>query len=173
MLRVIVATFRSVAFVGLCVVIATPVSAASLVASWDGTNLTLAPKPTRVFLQLDERTSPAGLANRAKTHRFTLVLGGLAADPDPETGYLVFLNLDEKAKSSTDDEGYVGAINFFGMPPTAAEPSRLVSFEISPTLVRLEEIGRLSGPISVTFVPTGRPAEGSRASVAKIDIYEN
>jgi hypothetical protein len=160
------------AFAGLCVVIATPVSAASLVASWDGTNLTLGPKPTRAVLKLAERMSPAVLADRAKTHRYTLVLGGLAADPDPETGYLVFLNLDQ-SEPSRDDEGYVGAINFFGMPPTAAEASRLISFEVSLQLIGLEDIGRLSAPISVTFVPTSPPVEGSRASVAKIALYEN
>ena len=115
-LRVIVATFRNMAFAGLCVVIATPVSAASLVGSWDGTNLTLGPKPTRAVLQLAGHMTPAALAERAKAHRYTLVLSGLAADPDPETGYLVFLNLSQSAKPSKDDEGYVGAISFFGMP---------------------------------------------------------
>ena len=53
--------------------------------------------------------SPAALAERAKAHRYTLVLSGLAADPDPETGYLVFLNLSKSATPSKDDEGYVGA----------------------------------------------------------------
>ena len=172
-LRVIVATFRNLAFAGLCVVIATPVSAASLVGSWDGTNLILGPKPTRAVLQLAGHMTPTALAERAKAHRYTLVLSGLAADPDPETGYLVFLNLSQSAKPSKDDEGYVGAISFFGMPRSAAQPSRMLSFEVSPHLASLQELGRLSAPISVTFVPIGVPVEGSRASVAKIDLYEN
>jgi hypothetical protein len=92
---------------------------------------------------------------------------------DPETGYLVFLNLSQSAKLSKDDEGYVGAISFFGMPRSAVQPSRMLSFEVSPHLASLQELGRLSAPISVTFVPTGVPVEGSRASVAKIDLYEN
>ena len=40
-------------------------------------------------------------------------------------------------------------------------------------LVRLQQAGRLNGPISVTFVPATTPAGGSRPSIAEIALYTN
>jgi hypothetical protein len=153
--------------------ITTSACAASVVASWGGDKFSLTSRPGRAELQLFENVNPLALADQAKSRRFTLVLRGLSVDADPHIGYFIFLNFDEGTKPCKEDAGYVGAINFFGMPRTSDGAGRSVSFEVSSVLVRLQQTGRLNGPLSVTFVPTGSLADESRPIVASISLYED
>ncbi len=162
---------RGLILAGLSIVIPTRLDAATRVASWKGETLVLTPGPVRAVLRLSVGMTVETLAAEAQTRRIILRLGGIFANRDPQTGYLVFLNLGEDANASPNDIGYVGALSFFGMPKELGERSRAVSFEVSPVLVRLQQAGRLSGPISATFVPAALPAVGSRPSIAKIALY--
>jgi len=164
---------RGLILAGLSIVIPTRLHAATRVASWEGKTLVLTPGPARAVLRLSGNMTVETLAAQAQTRRIILRLGGIFANRNPQTGYLVFLNLGEDAKASPNDIGYVGALSFFGMPKELSEGSRAVSFEVSPVLVRLQQAGRLNGPISVTFVPATTPAGGSRPSIAEIALYTN
>jgi hypothetical protein len=164
---------RGLILAGLSVVIPNRLDAASIVASWEGETLVLTPGAARAILRLSGTFDVAALAAQARTHRFILRLSGIFANHDPRTGYLVFLNAGEDARAGIDDPGYVGALSFFGMPRELSQGSRAVSFEVSSALVRLQQGGRLNAPISVTFVPTALPAEGSRPSISEIALYAN
>ncbi len=164
---------RGLILTGISIVIPTRLDAATRVASWKGETLVLTPGPARAMLRLSGNMTVEMLAAEAQTRRIILRLGGIFANRDPQTGYLVFLNLEEDANASPDDTGYVGALSFFGMPKELREGSRAVSFEVSPVLVRLQQAGRLNGPISATFVPAAMPAKGSRPSIAEIALYVN
>lgn len=162
---------RGLILAGLSTVIPTRLDAATRVASWEGETLVLTPGPARAVLRLSGNMTVETLAAQAQTRRIILRLGGIVAKRDPETGYLVFLNLGEDARASPNDIGYAGALSFFGMPRELREGSRSVSFEVSPVLVRLQQAGRLNGPVSATFVPAELPAEASRPSIAEIALY--
>jgi hypothetical protein len=164
---------RGLILAGLSVMIPSRVDAAAMIASSEGETLVLTPGPARVVLRLSVGMTVETLAAEAQTRRIILRLGGIFANRDPQTGYLVFLNLEEDAKASPNDIGYAGALSFFGKPTELREGSRAVSFEVSPVLVRLQQAGRLNGPISATFVPAGIPAKGSRPSIAEIALYVN
>jgi len=163
---------RGLVLAGLSIVIPTRLDAATRIAS-EGETLVLTPGPARAVLRLSGNMTVETLAAQAQTRRIILRLGGIFANRDPQTGYLVFLNLGEDAKATTGDIGYVGALSFFGMPKKLSEGSRAVSFEVSPVLVRLQQAGRLNGPISVTILPATTPAGGSRPSIAEIALYAN
>jgi hypothetical protein len=138
---------RGVILGGLSIVIPTRLDAATRLASWEGeTTLVLAPGPTRAVLRLSENMTVETLAAQAHTRRIILRLDGIFANLDPQTGYLIFLNLGEDAKASLNDTGYVGALSSLGMPRELREGSRAVSFEVSPVLVRLQQAGRLIRP---------------------------
>ena len=164
---------RGLILAGLSLMIPRRLAAASKVAAWEGERLILAPGPTRAVLHLSENMTMATLGAQAQTRRFILRLAGIFAQRDPQTGYLVFLNLGEDAKPSPEDIGYAGALSFFGMPRDITEGSRAVSFEVSPVLLRLRQSGRLDGQLAVTFVPSKAPAEGSRPSISEIALYAN
>jgi hypothetical protein len=164
---------RGLILAGLSVMIPSRLDAAAMIASWEGEKLVLTPGPAHALLRLSENMNGATLAAQARTRRIILRLGGIAANRDPQTGYLVFLNAREDVKPTADDIGYAGALSFFGMPKEVSEGSRAVSFEVSLVLLRLQQAGRLNGPVAVTFVPAASPAEGSRPSISEIALYAN
>jgi hypothetical protein len=164
---------RGLLSAGLSMMIPRRLHAAASVARWEGETLLLTQEPTRAVLHLSENMTVATLAAQAQTRRFILRLAGIFAKRDPQTGYLVFLNLGEDAKPSPEEIGYVGALSFFGMPKDVSEGSRAVSFEVSPVLLRLRQSGRLDGQLAVTFVPAKVPAEGSQPSISTIALYVN
>ena len=164
---------RGLILAGLSMAIPTRLDAAAMIADWEGETLVLAPGAARAILRLSGTMTVANLAAQAQTRRIILRLGGIAANRDPETGYFVFLNAGDDVKPTADDLGYAGALSFFGMPKDVSEGSRAVSFEVSPVLVRLQQAGRLNGPLSVTILPATPPAGGSRPSIAEIALYAN
>jgi hypothetical protein len=106
---------------------------------------------------------------RGTPARYNLVIKGLVTDREPGKGFLVFLNAAPDVKASRDDPGYVGTINFFGVPNIAPErSSRVVSFDATATLSRLARAGRLQTPLTVTFVPSGEIDSESHPAIGLV-----
>jgi hypothetical protein len=97
---------RGLILAGLSMMIPRRLHAVESVARWEGETLVLTSGPARAVLDLSENMTVAALTAQAQTRRFILRLAGIFARRDPQTGYLVFLNLGEGAKPSPEDIGY-------------------------------------------------------------------
>ena len=141
-------------------------------ASWSGGSMALRPDGARLELKPAIESDASALLGTSKSHRMTLVLRGIATDRPPGTGYLVFLNLPEGVNASLDDPGYVGGLNFFGMPGSSeGRSARAVSFEISEVIERLAQVGRLDEALTLTIAPSGRPSPDAHPIIDAINIF--
>ncbi len=164
---------RRCALAGLLGALVTTASeAATELAAAKGGPIVLAAEATQVALRPTGGVNIAAALSQTQSRRFSLLLRGLAASRPPEAGYLVFFNVPAGATPGMDDPGLAGTISFFGAPASAEGSARNVSFEVSGVLRRLRLAGRLGDALSVTFVPTGKPAPDSRPTINQIALME-
>jgi hypothetical protein len=164
---------RCFVLVGVAALVSTGGIAAVQVAKGTEEHVVLKGGVTRVVLRPTDGIDLAERLANLEGRRFTLVLGGLAADRQPGTPYLVFLNLPEGAETSPSDPGFAGTLSFFGVPRnTGGDSPRTISYEISDVLARLRQAGRLERQLSVTIVPGRPPISDSHPIIEKITLVE-
>jgi hypothetical protein len=121
--------------------------------------------PVQVTLAPDK--DGAALASRLKEtaprHKLYLVLRGLRADGQPEVLYDVHLDLPPGAPPDRNEPSYVGSLDFFNASGYASESSsRFYSYDVSDAVRRLKTRDLLREPITVTIVPTAKPAKTAK-----------
>lgn len=127
--------------------------------------------PTEVQLDTPPATEIAASTALAGTNRrLLLVLEGLAARVVPDVLYEAFLNLPRGANDEQKRKSYVGTFSFFRAGEHDGHPSGSLSFDITETVRTLREARQLGSRTSVTFIPIGAPAAGSRAIVGRVRL---
>jgi hypothetical protein len=95
-------------------------------------------------------------------------LRGLYAERPAQQVFDIFLDSTMAEKARRDDAGFIGSLNFFGMPATREDSTRAVSFEVADAIMRLARAGRLDVAMRVSFVPK-TDARG-KAGFARIEL---
>jgi hypothetical protein len=140
--------------------------------------------PTRIPLRAmpsragAKARSLAALLERVQPEEHVLlVLRGLHAEQPPNIVVQVFLGLSEgEAPAATqDDPHYAGTLNFFNVvrPPGGEGvhgPDQFDSFDVTDVIQNLRTAKKLTDPVHLTLQPVGKAAEGSKPSIARIDL---
>ena len=146
-------------------------SAAELLATSRPQVVILSEQSVRVLLQ-PQREGILAYLQESGSPRVTLVCRGVSARKAPGTSFLLFLNVAEGARLTSEDVGLVGSLSFFGGAPRGGELQwPTVSFEISAAIEGLKRVGRLALPLSVTFVGARKPESDSNPKIQQIDLY--
>jgi hypothetical protein len=166
--------WRRVAYIGLLIAALLPMRATAQSPVWNGDRAVLEGTPTRIPLRPLEAAEAKELLAEPQSRRLTLVLRGLTTNVQPGIGYWLFLNLPPSETPSLADAGYIGSINFFGMPAnTESGHPRAVSFDISHVMARLAKLGRLDERLTLTIAPSGSPEPNAHPAVDQIAIFES
>jgi len=121
--------------------------------------------------------SLAALLDRVQQDEHVLlVLRGLHAEQPPNIVVQVYLGLSEGEMPTTqDDPHYAGTLNFFNVvrPPGGEGvhgPDQFDSFDVSDVIQNLRTAKKLTDPVHLTLQPVGKAAEGSKPSIARVDL---
>jgi hypothetical protein len=121
--------------------------------------------------------SLAALLDRVQPDEHVLlVLRGLHAEQPPNFSVHVYLGLSEgEAPTTPDDPHYAGTLNFANVArPAGAEgvhgPDQFDSFDVSDVIQNLRTAKKLIDPVHLTLQPVGKAADGSKPSIARIDL---
>jgi hypothetical protein len=138
------------------------------------TRIPLKAMPTRAGAKA--RSLSALLERVQAEEHVLLVMRGLHAEHPPNIVVQVYLGLAEGETPTTpDDPHYAGTLNFFNVvrPPGAEGvhgPDQFDSFDVSDVIQNLRTAKKLTDPIQLTLQPVGKAAEGSKPSIARIDL---
>lgn len=138
-----------------------------------GRPVELGARPARSLLSL-EPGRPATALDPSGERRTYLVIKDLHAWAQPEVLYHIYL---APRGGRPEPSAYVGNINFFDAefhdhgqsPLDEALGENFYSFDVTQLLTRLAA-GRVAGPLEVTLVPGGRPAQDARPLVGAVAL---
>lgn len=121
--------------------------------------------------------SLAALLDRVQQDEHVLlVLRGLHAEQPPNIVVQVYLGLAEgETPAAQDDPHYAGTLNFSNVVrPRGADgvhgPDQFDSFDVSDVIQNLRTAKKLTDPVQLTLQPVGKAAEGSKPTIARIDL---
>lgn len=129
--------------------------------------------PTEVVLETKDLASR--VAALAANRRFYLLLRDPHAEAQPDTLYHVYLGLAQGATPEKGSASDVGALNFYNAVPLEAgskNKTTFRSFDVTALLKSLQQRNEIGDRITVTIVPSGVPAAGAKASIARIELVE-
>lgn len=138
------------------------------------TRIPLRAVPTRAGAKA---RSLAALLNRVQPDEHVLlVLRGLHAAAPTTITVQIFLGLSEgETPASQDDPHYAGTVNFANVARPAGAggvqgPDQFDSFDVSDVIQNLRTAKKLTDPVHITLHPVGKPAEGSKPSISRVDL---
>lgn len=119
--------------------------------------ITLSGDTARAAVPVDVPSGPVA-ADAAGPRRIYLTVDDIRGPVSPSITYGVYLHAPDQ-DPATDDDFYVGPINFFGIEKTARTGTDhgglRFSFDITGLYRRLREEGRWGGEMTVSFLPIG------------------
>jgi tyrosinase len=102
---------------------------------------------------------------------YYLVIRDLQINAQPGVIYSLYLDVSEGASDEALQTHKIGDLNFFNAMPGMEmnEPNRFVSYDITE-LVKQLGTSASSGSVSLTIIPSGKPAAGSEPVIGSITI---